>query len=183
MTSILKVNTIQDAGGNVLLTSNGSGTLTTNNIGGDNTPAFEANLSADQTSVADNTATKVQFNSEVFDTGGCYDNSSNYRFTPTTAGKYFVYAYLVGAAGSGNADNKDMEVAIYKNGSLVKSLHNLTNTGYENEIDVTIHNTIDMNGSSDYLEIFGKINSVANSGSNKFLGNECTFGAYKVIGV
>jgi hypothetical protein len=25
----------------------------------------------------------------VFDTDSCYDNSGNYRFTPTTAGKYF----------------------------------------------------------------------------------------------
>ena len=32
MSSIIKVNTIQDAGGNSLLVSNGSGTLTTNNI-------------------------------------------------------------------------------------------------------------------------------------------------------
>jgi len=184
----LKVGTITTSSGSGTITlgqsgetvdmANGSITL---NSSMKMTPAFEANLSSNQTSVADNTATKVQFNSEVFDTGGCYDNSSNYRFTPTTAGKYFVYAYLVGGAGGGNADNKDMQVAIYKNGSLVKSLHNLTNTGYENEIDITIHNTIDMNGSSDYLEIFGKINSVANSGSNKFLGNECTFGAYNII--
>ena len=34
--NIIKVNTIQDGGGNVSITSNGSGTLTTNNIGGDN---------------------------------------------------------------------------------------------------------------------------------------------------
>jgi hypothetical protein len=188
--SKLETNTIDNVSGSSTLTIGDSNTSTITLKSGatltnfpDNTPAFEANLSSDQTSVADNTLTKVQFNSEVFDTDSCYDNSSNYRFTPTTAGKYFVYAYIVGGAGGGNADNKDMQVAIYKNGSLVKFLHNLTNTGYENEIDVTIHNTIDMNGSSDYLEIFGKINSVANSGSNKFLANECTFGAYKLIGV
>ena len=145
-----------------------------------NSPAFEASLSGNQYGVAQATYTKVTFQTETFDTDGCYDNSSNYRFTPTTAGKYFVYAYIVGGAGGGNADNKDMQIAIYKNGSSVKFLHNLTNTGYENEIDVTIHNTIDMDGSSDYLEIFGTINSVANSGSNEFLADECTFGAYRI---
>ena len=50
-------------------------------------PAFEAFLSSNQT-VTDNTTTKIQFNSEVFDTDNCYDNSTNYRFTPTVAGKY-----------------------------------------------------------------------------------------------
>ena len=33
MTSIIKVNTIQDVGGNNLLISNGSGTITTNKLG------------------------------------------------------------------------------------------------------------------------------------------------------
>ena len=32
MSSTIKVNTIQDAGGNSLLVSDGSGTITTNNI-------------------------------------------------------------------------------------------------------------------------------------------------------
>ena len=176
MRSVIKVKTIQASGGNAIITSNGSGKVTTSKI---NTPAFEVNLSSNQTSVADNTLTKVVFDSEVFDTDNAYDTST-YRFTPLSAGKYFVYAYIVGGAGGGNGDHKDMQVAIYKNGSSVKSIHNLTNTGYENEIDVTIHNTIDMNGSTDYLEIFGKINSVANSGANKFLNNECTFGAFRI---
>ena len=30
----------------------------------------------------------IYYNTETFDTDGCYDNSTNYRFTPTTAGKY-----------------------------------------------------------------------------------------------
>ena len=60
MTSVIKVNTIQDAGGNALLTSNGSGTLTTNNIGGQNTPAFMSKTSAHQT-ITSSTETKVQF--------------------------------------------------------------------------------------------------------------------------
>ena len=59
------------------------------------TPAFYAYMSANQT-VTNNVNTKAQVNTEVLDTDGCYDNSSNYRFTPTTAGKYVVYAGLVG---------------------------------------------------------------------------------------
>ena len=55
MTSIIKVNTIQDAGGNALLTSNGSGSITTNNIGGQNTPAFNVFL-----------AVNIMFSNSVF---------------------------------------------------------------------------------------------------------------------
>ena len=61
--------------------------------GGNNKPAFQATMSADQT-LSDNTLTKIQFNQETFDTDGCYDPTTNYRFTPTTAGKYFFITTL-----------------------------------------------------------------------------------------
>ena len=78
MTSIIKVNTIQDGGGNVLLTSNGSGSITTNNIGGQNTPAFYVARGSNQT-ISSASTTKIQFDTEIFDTAGAYDNSTNYR--------------------------------------------------------------------------------------------------------
>jgi hypothetical protein len=56
------------------------------------TPAFEAHIGT-STTFADATVTKVQCDIEEFDTDNCYDNSTNYRFTPTVEGKYFVYAY------------------------------------------------------------------------------------------
>jgi len=62
------------------------------------TPAFEAYQSAN-TNISDAVDTKVLCNTEVFDTDNCYDNSTNYRFTPTTAGKYFVYGVLQGYGG------------------------------------------------------------------------------------
>ena len=63
-------------------------------VGGVNTPAFEAYQSAIQTGVGDAVWTKLSMNTEAFDTDSMYDNSSNYRFTPTTAGKYFVFANI-----------------------------------------------------------------------------------------
>jgi hypothetical protein len=82
----LKVGTIT--------TSSGSGNIT---IGSgvtllSSTPAFEAYSTADQT-ISDDVYTKVQFDTERFDTDNCYDNTTNYRFTPTVAGKYFIYAF------------------------------------------------------------------------------------------
>ena len=182
MTSIIKVNTIQDGGGNVLLTSNGSGSITTNNIGGKMTPAFHANLSANQT-VSNNTDTKVQFDTEVLDTDGCYDNSTNYRFTPTTAGKYFVYSTLHCNANSANNFLLGT-TTIKKNGSNIiysQMDQRTTGNGYSNAVNA--FGIVDMNGSSDYLESWGYVSS--SGGTQKISGNGSAqyslFGAYRII--
>ena len=58
-------------------------------------PAFEAYLSSDQT-VSDSVDTKIQLDTELFDTNNNFDNSTNYRFTPTVAGKYFAFGQVTG---------------------------------------------------------------------------------------
>ena len=67
---------------------------TATGFGGANTPAFLARLSSTTQSIADDTYTKIQFNTEEYDTASAYDNSSNYRFTVPSGqgGKYFIYA-------------------------------------------------------------------------------------------
>jgi len=147
-----------------------------------NTPAFEAYLSSDQ-SVSDNTATKASINTELFDTDSCYDNATDYRFTPTTAGKYFVYCAIETDGGSGTNLNASY-VYIYKNGSnYMRSLGDF----YNNQIrakSIYISTTVDMNGTSDYLEIYGTVDSISGSGQIFLSGTKGTrFGAYKLIGV
>jgi hypothetical protein len=85
--------------------------------GGTNTPAFEATTSSDLT-LTSGIRTKYPLNTKILDTDSCYDNSTNYRFTPTTAGNYFVYAksYMYGNTDS---DIKETDAFIYKNGSAV----------------------------------------------------------------
>ena len=126
-------------------------------------PAFEAYLSSTQSGVSDATSTKVQFDTEVFDTDGCYDNSSNYRFTPTTAGKYHIYFVFVGAV-AGVSRLSQIAGVIRKNGSVYTetSIDNRSD-GYGLSSAVTSISTIDMNGSSDYVECYGYVND--NSGS------------------
>ena len=176
MTSIIKVNTIQDAGGNALLTSNGSGTLTTNNIGGQNTPAFQATLSSTQ-SISNSTATKVQFDSEIFDSDGTYDNSSNYRFTPAVAGKYHVTAKVNYA--DANADDKFEDVYIYKNGSQahVHRTRTVGSTGRDKSTEVNAIVDLD---ADDYLEVFTQHNSGSSVNINGG-SNQCLFQAFKLI--
>ena len=70
MASIIKANQLQDFGGNSILTSDGAGNLTTQKI---NYPAFEAYIINSNSLLI--LYTKVQFDTEVFDTDNAYDNS------------------------------------------------------------------------------------------------------------
>ena len=154
-----------------------SGTAT--GFGESNTPAFLAKLSSAQT-VSFGTDTKLQADSEVFDTDNCYDNTTNYRFTPTTAGKYYVYCNIVGRVGAD--DNwKTTQMDLYKNGSRI---WRVVGTGLYDQVgnlgQAYISTVVDMNGSSDYLEVYGFILGTAgtpefSAGTN---GGESYFGAY-----
>ena len=150
-------------------------------VGGANTPAFHAYRSADQ-NVNSNVNTKVQCNTEIYDTNNCYDNSTNYRFTPTTAGKYYVYSTL--------ASSQDAYVLyfsrprIYKNGSEIARANNTIGNGALYAKTDFISVIADMNGTSDYLEFFGIID-IHSHGQERFDGNSSvsitSFGAYKII--
>ena len=159
-----------------------SGATITNNgtqtgFGGTNTPNFLVFRSGNQ-SVSLNTTTKVQFDSETYDTANAYDNSSNYRFTPQTAGKYHLYSNVYLANGS-NANNTEYTIRIYKNGSQIALSHldhRTAGIGYQQSIPIAI--VAEANGSSDYFEVFiygnwtgGSINATSSS----------FFGGYKII--
>ena len=170
--SILKVNTIQDKGGNTLLSSDGAGVISS---GGaiTNTPAFQATLSS-STSLSNNTQTKIPADTIDFDTDNCYDNTTNYRFTPTTSGKYLCYAEINIQGGTINTIG---QVYLRKNGSTVK----MSFDRYAGDGDVTTNCVaiIDFNGTTDYFEVYAR----QNTGSTKDLFNGNTFfGAYKLIG-
>ena len=66
--------------------------VTFDKMTGQNYPAFLAYISANQT-IGNNTTTKINYDTELFDTDDAYDNSTNYRFTVPTGkgGKYCVF--------------------------------------------------------------------------------------------
>ena len=137
------------------------------------TPAFQANNPQNGT-VNNNTQVKLSFNTELFDTDSCYDTST-YNFTPTTAGKYFVYASCRWETSTNTATRLDLQ--IYKNSSGVLSGRN-NNTDYS---VVACAGIVDMNGSSDTLSVY----SYQNTGNNTAISTSSVytyFGAYKVIG-
>ena len=151
--------------------------------GGANTPAFLAYLSADQT-VSDATETKVQVNTEIFDTNSCYDNATNYRFTPTTAGKYFVFGNLIGSVAAISRLSQ-IAISFRKNGTnVVESNDDKRSAGYGLGAAIYMSCVLDFNGTTDYVEMFGYVND--DGGSNVDFGGNATkqrtiFGAYKII--
>ena len=117
-------------------------------------PAFEAYSDSSQ-SLTDNTYAKVALQTEAFDTNSNFDNSSNYRFTPTVAGKYYIEGQIFGR-GSSAATCRTVYVSIYKNGSQYKESRIDFDSNDAQRSTVNVSAVIDMNGSSDYVELYAK---------------------------
>ena len=168
---------------NKVLQTDGSGNLSFASAGG-NAPAFMANRSAN-IAVTNNARNKVQCDTEIFDSGGQYDNSGNFRFTPTTAGKYYVFgnAFLI----SGNSQVNWILNEIWKNGTsgtrISASNDHRNNPG--NSGNHYVGGILDMNGSSDYIELYTYPGVTSGtpviSGTNTSL--DTYFGAYLLAGV
>ena len=150
-----------------------------------NTPAFYA-TGTTQTNVSSDSYTKAQFDSEEFDTAGNYDHSTNYRFTPTTAGKYFIFTSIRFFDDTDTDVIRATELQIYKNGTYatprIRAQSRLSNSDADY---FNVHNSenigaiVEANGSSDYFEVYW---IVKHEGSNvDVIPN--FFGAYKLIGV
>jgi len=118
-----------------------------------NMPAFSATMSAAQ-SITTGVYTKVQFNTEDFDTNSNYD-TTNYRFTPTVAGYYQINLSIY-ATGTSLIQ---INLGFYKNGSLVKGTAvfgpNVSSVGGMTS------SIIYCNGSTDYIEAYGLISGTS----------------------
>jgi hypothetical protein len=111
-----------------------------------NGPAFSAYQSTILT-LATATFTKILFQTENFDTN---NNFASSRFTPTIAGYYQINATV---SFSLTVNNSPCFTLLYKNGSSVLWGQSLSSTtAYPT---ASISTTIYMNGSTDYLEVYG----------------------------
>jgi hypothetical protein len=141
-------------------------------------PAFEAYLSADQTGLTDNVYTKAQIDTEVFDTDGCYDNATNYRFTPTVAGKYYVYLQIKTQSSSEIIISSI--ASIYKNGTLYKETFGFYDSNNLLIFSPSVFAVVDMNGSTDYLEAYVKINTTGSTARVDAETKSSNFGAFRI---
>jgi hypothetical protein len=130
-----------------------------------NMPAFSAYKSASQT-LAYNSVTKITFDTEEFDTN---NNFASSRFTPTVAGYYEINStiYFAGTA----SYNYYMANDIYKNGVAYKrNVISLYQLGSAGEASLVTSNIIYMNGSTDYLEVYGYQVDYTTAGSMTIIG-------------
>ena len=156
-----------DGTANQVLQTNGSGVLSfATPSSGTNTPAFSAKPTSAQ-SITANTWTKVTLGTENVDTDGNFASS---RFTPTTAGYYFINFKI-------NSDNTNDYIysAIYKNGSshIVGAIDGSQANG------TSICAVVQFNGSSDYIEAY----TFQGTGTGNIQNSNTQFSGFKLIGV
>ena len=155
------------------ITINGTGTITGISAGGlpsatvtqatlatpvaGTGPAFSAYLSSNQ-SITTSTFTKLQANTEDFDTASCFNN------TGSTVGSIPAYAFLPNVAGyyqcegrvESTVNGTNTFITIYKNGVEFKRGETKVmsfNAGTGGNISTLIY----LNGTTDYIEFYGYI--------------------------
>ena len=143
----------------------------------DNTPAFMAERSGSNQTLSDATWAKCEFNTQTFSTGGTYDNSTNFRWTPGTAGKYYISASAMVQAGE--AKWRNGEIKLYKNGSaheILAKVNTLTAVGDTFSLNGSI---IDTANTTDYYEVYVYIDNVSGT---PYLRDESHFTGFLVGG-
>lgn len=124
-----------------------------------NMPTFSAYSTSSQ-SVTSNTATKITFNVEEWDTNNNFASST---FTPTVAGYYQINA-MVRPTASGVMTNAWL--ALYKNGSVYKRASELGNGNVMTNAQLVLSEMVYCNGSTDYIELYGLIAGTSPSFDN-----------------
>jgi len=166
MSSVLKVDAIQNTAGTSALTIDSSGFVFPKR------PILEVGMDANQT-LTNATWTKVAFSNIDHDTASWYDNSA-YRYTPQQAGYYQVNLTLynsdnsntllrmigaINTAGSNYGDHRLWDIDFTFDGA----------TGTTEPQTRSASRMFYMNGSSDFIEAYAWIN--LNSGSPQILNS------------
>lgn len=174
-TSFIVANAVAKSGdtmtGNLNITG---GTL---QVGGNqavNGPTVFAEAATNQNITTD-TYTKVTLANELFDTANCFSSS---RFTPNVAGYYQVNGIIRGAANAGTFTVA--LAAIFKNGSLYSQ--NYVNTGAVTGYMCSVGTMVYMNGTTDYLELYGYLSGTSPYFQVFSAGNACQFSASMIRG-
>jgi len=185
---ILKVGQIQTSSGSGTITIGQSGETvnipsgTTFSGAGANTPAFQAAMSTVAQTLSDNTQAKVAFNVATYDSGSTYD-TTNYRFTPGVAGKYFVSTSVYNSADS-DSEMQTTHCTFKKNGTIIHYIGNLdSRTAGYGRGKVCAGSAVIELGASDYVEVFTTVNTV--SGGAARVNGETTqtwFNGFKLVG-
>jgi len=190
--SILRTNQIQDTGTNVAANISGGVVTFSNRIiqPHDNKGLFYVYSGADQ-NIGSNAYTQVALNTKVFDLDS-YFNTSTYRYTPQVAGYYYIECQLSWRPKAAD-DNVNLAAHLYKNGNNYHSTgsspylsanlstkpmgHASMKVGAGKEVENQVTAMVHFNGSSDYLEVYGRVFVHSGTDSNAQFGKK-VFGAF-----
>jgi hypothetical protein len=116
-------------------------------------PLFSAYQSTAQ-SLASGVQTKIQFQTEEFDTDGAFNSTTTYRFQPTIAGYYQLQATVSLASMA--------IIYLYKNGAEFKRglQYNVAN------VSAGVTALVFFNGTTDYVEIYALQSSGSSQNTN-----------------
>ena len=147
--------------------------------GGEMTPSFFVRNSANQ-DINHGTETLVTWGTEILDTDSEF--ASN-KFTPQTAGKYFIAFQLGGSDDSHTSGNLAYVVLkIRKNGSSYESRGVINfNNNPTRQATYSIQAIVDLNGSSDYVDFSAEVGT-NDSSTGRFMDDYARASGFKIIG-
>ena len=145
---------VDDGTSGQYLKTDGSGNLSWATID-NNTPACQVYMSANMTSLGNDTLTKLEFDTEDFDTDSAYD-TTNKKFTvpANKGGNYLINACAYVAAGV----EMYTQIHIYKNGSSVAYNYNHGSASAGGSLSNNITRIITL-AATDYIEFYVATNA------------------------
>tara|TARA_R100001480_G_scaffold16680_1_gene25458 strand:- start:463 stop:1437 length:975 start_codon:yes stop_codon:yes gene_type:complete len=161
------------------LKTDGSGNLSFDSAGGDNSPILSVGLSSTQT-LTDNTWATLVFQTEILDANNIYDNSTGVA-TPTAGTYLMIFAANVGGSGAQALDNCGVKFLISGTVYAEQTMNQGGNQGrYANLVTSYIHT---FNGSQTvacqaYADITSGTPNVYGGGTERF---GATFQMVKLI--
>ena len=162
---------------------NASAAIVSTKLSGvDNTPTFLSRNDGTTTqSISNNTWTEITvFNTEEIDTNSAY-NTTTCRFTPQVAGRYVFYANYFYTS---TLPSNNIFMAISKNGNITGNSGTDFLFASQNPFGYQGSCTLYLNGTTDYVSIFG----YQTSGGTRTIGGASggsymDFYGYRLIGV
>ena len=181
--SKLETNTIDTVSGtsNLTIGSTNTSTITMPNgaLSGQNYPSFFAKANGTQ-SITTTTYTKVEFQSVLYNIDSCFD-TTNYRFTPGVAGKYFISAHI----GIRNLDDTEFMINnMYKNGLAFSNFYDnqrvrgITSSPTASRTLSVQLSFVDVANTTDYYEVFAYQNDASTNVLDNSYGS--WFTAYRI---
>ena len=190
--STLKVDTILKRSGTGTITLGQSGdTLsipsgatiansgTATGFGENNTPSFFVRNSGNQ-DISHGSENTLTLDTEILDTDNAF--ASN-KFTPQTAGKYFIAAQFTGSDDTYTSGNLAYIVLkIRKNGSGYESRAVINfNNNPARQGSLSVQAVVDLNGSSDYVDFSAEVGT-NDSSTARIIGDYARASGFKIIG-